>query len=93
MDAAFAFTSLLPPPRRRRGGGATTAYQFKRLGPRRSVGVARSTATALTPEEEEEEEEDKMPNHAATWFREGEGGAQITRQRPTHTHTAEQIKA
>ena len=73
------------------GGGATTAYQFKRLGPRRSVGVARSTATALTPEEEEEEEEDKMPNHAATWFREGrregEGGAQITRQRPTRTHS------
>ena len=23
-------------------------------------------------EEEEEEEEDKMPNHAATWFRQGE---------------------
>ena len=66
------------------GGGATTAYQFKRLGPRRSVG------RAPTPEEEmeeEEEEEDKMPNHAATWFREGEGGAQITRQRPTRTHS------
>ena len=39
------------------GGGATTAYQFKRLGPRRSVGRAPTPEEEM--EEEEEEEEDK----------------------------------
>ena len=41
----------------------------------------------MEEEEEEEEEEDKMPNHAATWFREGGRGRRADHATTPHAHT------